>query len=129
MRPMNACSIARISSLRASVIPATERIRSKSAFSVFGVLTSSRTAANLVWFPPILPGSTNGVDGPYGLRTHLPEEVFMAGPALAADADPDRSVEQNRPPHLMPGADLSIGHRGPAGSDIGGVEVDEYPGR
>lgn len=51
----------------------------------------------------------------------------MAGPALAADADPDRSVEQNRPPHLMPGADLSIGHRGPAGSDIGGVEVDEYP--
>ena len=68
MRPMKACSIARISSLRVSVVPATARIRSKSVDSVsapVGVLTQS---------PSMLIPSTTTRDP---VRFHLISRNFI----------------------------------------------------
>src|SRR5436305_12472689 len=125
MRPMNACSAARISSLRVSMAAATERMRSKSVLSALppaGALTgspsrrrrgppavtTSKTDARRIWFPP------HSVHYPRGSDRHitLPADgVATTTAALAADADPDRLVHPHCPPDVVTGPDFSVGHR------------------
>src|ERR1700758_3362901 len=124
---MNACSSARISSFRASVVSATVCMRSRSVLRALVVIPIS-TAPASNRFRPIFRPSAGGVGGPDRLLACVADGVLVSGPALASDADPDRPIEQYRPPHVMAGAQLAIGDRGPARAESGGVEVDEDPG-
>ncbi len=87
MRPMNACIAPGFPHCGVrDTRNRTHQVKEVGVPACFGVLASNRTATN-VSFPPIASVQPT-VDGPCG-APHLPEEVFMAGPALAADAGPD----------------------------------------
>src|SRR5258707_627404 len=98
---MNVCSIARISSLRVSVVPATERVAKASVLSVSALMglltlpaplrTQGTPAPACIRFHPISSTrrycSSDRTGGPHRLLTHVAHGILTARPALASDAD------------------------------------------
>ena len=136
---MNDCSIARISSLRASILPATAVIRSKSVFS-------DPAAGVVIWRPflccsdstsCVFDGATNvfgslqsekRVRRPNGFLADVVDCVLPARCALTTDADPHGVVDENRPVDLASLAEFSIRGDGSLGATIVGIEPAEYTG-
>src|SRR4051794_22364764 len=138
IRPMKDCSIARISSLRASVLPATAAMRSKSVVSgpppgvVIRILPCVRgryegwTRLRRIRFHWRQSFSEHRVSGPNRLIAGLPYRVFVTWCALAADGNSQRPVDQHHPQDAMVRAYLAIRHHGLVRSTVGRIELDEY---
>src|SRR6476661_3761652 len=141
IRPMNDCNIARISSLRLSVLPATADMSSKSVVSgpppgvVIRVLPCR--FARYEWLdadaslsvPSMVKFLEHRVCGSNCPIAYLAHSRFASTRALAPDGDPQRPIDQHEPRDLMVRPHLAIRHHSPVESAVGRIEVNEGPVR